>query len=75
MRIIAPMILVTALLLQYTTPSGHPLFINQDQIVSIGEPITCADKAGARIMTGNQFLCVRETVDEAVAKFLMERAK
>lgn len=74
MKYLAPAIILLALL-QYTAPSGHPLWIARDQIVAIGEPVTCGSASGSRIFTANSAVCVRESIDEAVQKFLVEPAK
>lgn len=74
MKWLAPIIVVIALL-QYTAPSGHPLWIAREQIVAIGAPVTCGPEAGSRIFTSNSAMCVRESIDDAVKKFQIESAK
>lgn len=74
MKWLAPAIVVVALL-QYTAPSGHPMWIARDQIVAIGDPVTCGPTSGSRIFTANSAICVRESIEEAVKKFIVEPAQ
>lgn len=74
MKYLAPVIVVVALL-QYTAPSGHPLWIARDQIVAIGEPATCDRGSGSRIFTSNSAVCVKESIQDAVNKYIVEKAQ
>jgi hypothetical protein len=69
MKWIAPTMVFFAVLLQYTSPAGRPLFINRDQIIAIGEPAGCSEGTGSRILTGSGYLCVKETPEKAVTIF------
>lgn len=55
-------------MIELTRLDGAPLWVNPDAITTIEKPFKQdqARAAGARIRLGDQFLLVRETVDEAV---------
>lgn len=74
MKYAAPIFVVLALL-QYTAPSGRPVFVAREQVVAIGDPADCAPNAGSRIFTSNTAICVRESIEQAVSKYLVEPAK
>lgn len=75
MKIIAPLLVAAAVLLQYTAPNGRLIYFAQSEIIAISDPATCENKNGARVMTSMGSFCIRESVEQAVAKYLTEPAK
>lgn len=74
MKFLAPVIVLVALL-QYTAPDGHPMWVARDQIVAITGPTTCGPTANSRLFTANSAVCIKESIDEAVRKYMVEPAK
>ncbi len=69
MKYLAPMLVLYSMVC-LTDPQGFAVWIDRQQVVSVSRSVDCAPAANAKISTGNgTFLCVRETVQQAVAKF------
>lgn len=74
MKWAAPIFVLIALL-QYTAPDGSSIYVNRDQIVAIGGSANCGPGSGSRLFTANSAICVKESIEQAVNKFLVEPAK
>lgn len=67
MKYLAP-ILVLFGLISLTSPDGLRVWIVREQITSVVPPTVCSGKAGARVNTGDTFLCVQETVENVISQ-------
>lgn len=67
MSYLAPILVVFALV-AYTTPDDHPIYVNRDQVVAItkAHDYDCKPGAQTKIITGNGYSCVQETLEEVV---------
>lgn len=67
MKYLAPLLVVFSLTTLHD-PSGEPVYVARDQIVSISPATNCDARAKAKIGIGTTFLCVLESVEEVVNK-------
>jgi len=75
MKYLAPLFVVFALV-EYTTPNGHPIFINRDAVVAVtqAQPYDCKDGAGSKVITTTGYSCVQE-IPPVVVQRLLESAR
>jgi hypothetical protein len=65
-KYLAPLLTIFAL---FTDPSGAPVWVAKLQAIAVTKPNSlCKEGASAKIVTGNGFTCVRESVDETIRR-------
>lgn len=64
MKYLAPLLVIWSLI-ALTDPTGLRVWIAKEQVTAITPPTDCGLNARAKVRTGDTFLCVQETVEQA----------
>jgi hypothetical protein len=74
MRYIAPLLILFSFV-SFLAPSGKLIWVNREAVVAVAEPAACAPTAQSRLLTSNGYICVRESLQEAVDKLIVQPAR
>ncbi|MDE2105425.1 MAG: hypothetical protein KGL39_49820 [Patescibacteria group bacterium] len=58
MKFLAPFLVIFAC---FTSPDGHRVWVNVEQVLGVVQPTDCSPNAHAKIISTGPIICVKET--------------